>query len=96
MQILEEFHNIFGPELKGVTGDPKCIDEMLCKLDGLLLHIEEVSFNPFNICKSNSWKMVMQDVDTTVQVSLTGVTMAVLDQHHLLKRVCNIIVIDLL
>lgn len=74
MQILEEFHNIFGPELKGVSGDPKCIDEMLCKVDGLVLPIEEVRFNPLNIFKISSWKMVMQELDTTVQVSLRGVT----------------------
>lgn len=70
MQILEDFYNIFGPELKGVTGDATCIDEVLCRVDGLVLSIEEVRFNPFNICKMSSWKMVMQDFDTTVQVSL--------------------------
>ncbi|XP_029296329.1 dynein heavy chain 10, axonemal [Cottoperca gobio] len=68
LQILEEFYNIFGPELKGVTGDPKRIDEVLCRVDSLVLPIEEVSFNPFNICKKNNWKMIMQEFDTTVQV----------------------------
>lgn len=70
MQILEEFYNIFGPELKSVTGDPKRIDEVLCRVDSLVLPIEEVSFSPFNICKMSSWKTIMQDFDTTVQVSL--------------------------
>uniref|UniRef100_A0A4W6GCG3 Dynein axonemal heavy chain 10 n=1 Tax=Lates calcarifer TaxID=8187 RepID=A0A4W6GCG3_LATCA len=70
LQILEEFYNIFGPELKSVTGDPKRIDEVLCRVDSLVLPIEEVSFSPFNICKMSSWKTIMQDFDTTVQVSL--------------------------
>lgn len=70
VQILEEFYNIFGPELKGVTGDPKRIDEVLCRVDSLVLPIEDASFNPFNICKMSSWKMIMQDFETTVQVSL--------------------------
>lgn len=70
MQILEEFYNIFGPDLKGVTGDPKRIDEVLCRVDSLLLPIEDVGFNPFNICKMSSWKMIMQDFDAAVQVSL--------------------------
>lgn len=57
-----------------MTGDPKCIDDMLYKVDGLVVPIEEVHFNPFNISKISSWKMVMQDLETTVQVSLRGVT----------------------
>ncbi|KAM9858629.1 dynein axonemal heavy chain 10 [Aulostomus maculatus] len=67
LQILEEFHNIFGPELKGVTGDPKRIDEVLCSVENLVLPIEEVPFDPFNICKMSSWKMIMQDFNSTVQ-----------------------------
>lgn len=69
LQILEEFHNIFGPELKGVTGDPKRIDEVLCRVNGLVLPIEDVSFNPFNISKISSWKRIMRVFDITVQVS---------------------------
>ncbi len=69
VQVLDEFHNIFGPELKSVTGDPKGVDEVLCKVDNLVLPIEAISFNPFNVCKISSWKMTMQDFNTTVQVS---------------------------
>lgn len=76
-QTVEEFYNIFGPELKSVTGDPKRIDEVRCRVDGLVLPIEEVTFNPFNISKMRSWKMVMRDFDTTVQVSL---------RRHVLKK----------
>lgn len=70
VQILEEFYNNFGPELKSVTGDPKRIDEVLCRVDNLVLPIEDISFNPFNICKMSSWRIIMQDFNTTVQVSL--------------------------
>lgn len=45
------------------------MDEVLCRLDGLVLHIEEVKFDPFDIFKMISWKMVMQDFNTSVQVS---------------------------
>ncbi|XP_044053526.1 dynein axonemal heavy chain 10 isoform X1 [Siniperca chuatsi] len=79
LQILEEFYNIFGPELKGVTGDPKHIDEVLCRVDNLVLPIEDVSFNPFNICKMSSWKMIMQDFDTTVQ-AVEGEAINFIDQ----------------
>ncbi|KAL7391500.1 hypothetical protein ABVT39_010104 [Epinephelus coioides] len=67
LQILEEFYNISGPELKGVTHDAKHIDKVLCRVNSLVLPFEAVSFDPFNICKRSSWKMIMQDFDTTVQ-----------------------------
>ncbi|XP_022608125.1 dynein heavy chain 10, axonemal [Seriola dumerili] len=79
LQILEEFNNIFGPELKGVTGDPKRIDEVLCRVDGLVLPIEEVDFSPFNICKMRSWKMIMRDFDATVQ-AIEGEAISFIDQ----------------
>ena len=41
-QVLEEFYNIFGPELKAVTGDPKRIEEVLVRVDALVVPLEEV------------------------------------------------------
>ena len=41
--MLEEFYNIFGPELKAVTGDPKRIEDVLKRVDALVKPIEEVS-----------------------------------------------------
>jgi dynein heavy chain len=69
---LEEFYNIFGPELKAVTGDPKRIDDVLRWVDSLVVPIEELSFDPFNIRKMGSWKMVMQDFKAKVQVGAAG------------------------
>ncbi|KAM4590913.1 dynein axonemal heavy chain 10 isoform 1-T1 [Odontesthes bonariensis] len=62
-QVLEEFHNISIPELKGF----KCVDEVLSRVDCLVLPFEEVSFNPFSISKMSSWKMIIQDFDTAVK-----------------------------
>ncbi|XP_063753564.1 dynein axonemal heavy chain 10 [Eleginops maclovinus] len=67
LQILEEFYNIFGPELKGVTSDLKRIDEVLCRVDSLIGPIEEFSCDIFKIHKMPGWKMIMQDFNTTVQ-----------------------------
>ncbi|XP_074640231.1 dynein axonemal heavy chain 10-like [Tubulanus polymorphus] len=58
-QVLEEFYNIFGPELKAVTGDPKRIEDVLKRVDALVRPLEEVSFDPFNIRHQASWKSVM-------------------------------------
>lgn len=68
VQVLEEFQNIFGPDLKAVTGDPKQIEEALCRVDELHMPIEEITFNPFNKCKMGSWKMIMHNFNNSVQV----------------------------
>lgn len=40
---MEEFYNIFGPELKSVTGDPQRIEEVLKRVDGLVDPIQKVN-----------------------------------------------------
>lgn len=48
LQTIEEFHNIFGPELKAVTGDPERIDTVIQRVDRLVVDIETIKFDPFN------------------------------------------------
>uniref|UniRef100_H3BAL0 Dynein axonemal heavy chain 10 n=1 Tax=Latimeria chalumnae TaxID=7897 RepID=H3BAL0_LATCH len=66
LQIVEEFYNIFGAELKAVTGDPKRIDDVLRRVDGLLIPIEELYFDPFNVRNTNLWKALMEDFKVEV------------------------------
>lgn len=40
---MEEFFNIFGPELKSVTGDPKRIDDVLARVESLVTPFEKVT-----------------------------------------------------
>uniref|UniRef100_A0A8C5M6C0 Dynein heavy chain tail domain-containing protein n=1 Tax=Leptobrachium leishanense TaxID=445787 RepID=A0A8C5M6C0_9ANUR len=61
LQVLEEFYNIFGPELKAVTGDPKRIDEVLHRVDGLIEPMEIMTFDPFNVKYAQQWKIIMED-----------------------------------
>lgn len=42
--VMEEFYNIFGFELKVVTGDFKRIEDVLKRVDGLVKFIENVRF----------------------------------------------------
>lgn len=42
--VLEEFYNIFGSELKAVTGEPKRIEEVLSRVRNLVTRIKTVSF----------------------------------------------------
>jgi dynein heavy chain, axonemal len=46
--VLEEFYNIFGPELKAVTGEPKRIEDVLTRVKNLITRIKSVSFD-FNV-----------------------------------------------
>ena len=41
-RVLEEFYNIFGPELKAVTGDSRRIEDVLTRVDAFVKPIEEV------------------------------------------------------
>ena len=41
--VLDQFYNIFGPELKAVTGEPKRIEEVLQKVKNLVTRIKSVS-----------------------------------------------------
>uniref|UniRef100_A0A8C2R7B6 AAA+ ATPase domain-containing protein n=1 Tax=Capra hircus TaxID=9925 RepID=A0A8C2R7B6_CAPHI len=68
LQVVEEFYNIFGPELKAVTGDPKRIDDVLCRVDGLVTPMENLTFDPFSIKCSQYWKYVMDDFKIEVLV----------------------------
>lgn len=67
-QTLEDFYKIFGPEMKEVTGEHKRIDDVLQRVDSLVVPIEELDFDPFNMCKKESWKKIIQDFQSVVQV----------------------------
>ena len=53
--MLEEFYNIFGPELKAVTGDPKRIEEVLVRVDALVTPLEEVHNMQTGLCSKFIW-----------------------------------------
>ena len=67
IQVLEEFYNIFGPELKAVTGDPKRIEDVLKRVDELVLPIESVKAEPFELKASSMWRSVMHAFEREVQ-----------------------------
>ena len=56
---MEEFHNIFGAELKSVTGDSAEIERVLEKVDGLIVHLEMVHFDPYQPSHKQEWKTAM-------------------------------------
>eukprot|EP00069_Balaena_mysticetus_P013367 bmy_01484T0 len=72
-KVLEEFYNIFGSELKAVTGDPKRIDDVLCRVDSLVTPMESLTFDPFSIKCSQYWKYVMDDFK--IEVLASGISL---------------------
>ncbi|XP_069353306.1 dynein axonemal heavy chain 10 isoform X2 [Eulemur rufifrons] len=70
LQVMEEFYNIFGPELKAVTGDPKRIDDVLCRVDSLVTPMESLTFDPFSIKSSHFWKYVMDEFKIEVMIDI--------------------------
>lgn len=47
-EVLEQFYNIFGPELKAVTGDPQQIDEVIKRVEALIVPLEQAPYDLFN------------------------------------------------
>ncbi|NXO55063.1 DYH10 protein, partial [Aramus guarauna] len=68
LQITEEFYNIFSPELKTVTGDPKRIDDLVRGVNGLTSPMEELTFDPFSIKSAHDWKVIMEEFKEEVSV----------------------------
>jgi len=54
-QVIQEFYNIFGDELKSVTGNPQVIDDVIVRVRGLLAPLEQVDFDPADRRHSAAW-----------------------------------------
>ena len=67
-QTIEEFHNIFGPELKAVTGDPERIEAVLRRVDSLVIGIEMVRFEPYDSRNKHDWQSVMSRFQREVKL----------------------------
>lgn len=67
-QIVEEFRNIFGPELKAVTGNSDGIEAMLQKVNTLMLDIETVRFDPFDPSQRQNWTSKMDRFQQEVKL----------------------------
>ncbi|GAB0196984.1 dynein axonemal heavy chain 10 [Grus japonensis] len=68
LKITEEFYNIFSPELKTVTGDPKRIDDLVRAVNELTSPMEELTFDPFSIKSAHDWKVIMEEFKEEVSV----------------------------
>ncbi|ORZ35435.1 dynein heavy chain and region D6 of dynein motor-domain-containing protein [Catenaria anguillulae PL171] len=58
-EVLEQFYGIFGPELKAVTGDTQQIDEVIKRVDLLVIPIEQLPFDLWNKKYHPAWEAVL-------------------------------------
>ncbi|NXX13494.1 DYH10 protein, partial [Podargus strigoides] len=66
--VIEEFYNIFGPELKAVTADPKHVDDLMQEVNALTNPMEELTFDSFSIKNAHDWKLIMEEFRNEVSV----------------------------
>ncbi|KAJ3349859.1 Dynein heavy chain 10, axonemal [Entophlyctis luteolus] len=58
-EVMEQFYNIFGPELKAVTGDPQQIDEVIKRVEALIIPFEQIPFDIFSKKYQQNWESLM-------------------------------------
>ncbi|KAJ3018931.1 Dynein heavy chain 10, axonemal [Thoreauomyces humboldtii] len=58
-EVMEQFYSIFGPELKAVTGDPQQIDEVIKRVENLVVPFESAPFDVFSKHHQAAWESLM-------------------------------------
>ncbi|KAJ3144485.1 Dynein heavy chain 10, axonemal [Geranomyces variabilis] len=58
-EVMEQFYSIFGPELKAVTGDPQQIDEVIKRVENLVVPFESAPFDVFSKHHQTAWESLM-------------------------------------
>lgn len=59
VQVIQEFYNIFGPELKSIISDPGQIDAVVKRVETLTQPIEEADFDIFSHEFKEHWDAIM-------------------------------------
>lgn len=57
--VLQDFYNIFGPELKSVINDPSQIDTIVKKVDEMIMPIQNADFNVWTEFNKENWEATM-------------------------------------
>jgi dynein heavy chain len=58
-EVMDQFYSIFGPELKAVTGDPQAIDEVIKRVEALVVPFETIPFDIFDKKHQSAWEGTM-------------------------------------
>lgn len=54
--VLQDFYNIFGPDLKSIINDPAQIDAVIKRVGALVVPIEGADFDVFNAFNKENWE----------------------------------------
>lgn len=57
--VLQDFHNIFGPHLKSIISDPAQIDTVIKRVDRLVLPILNADYNIFDEFNKENWEATL-------------------------------------
>lgn len=66
IQVIQEFYNIFGPELKSIISDPGQIDAVVKRVEALTIPIQEADFDIFSREFKEHWDAIMASFDQEV------------------------------
>ena len=58
-EMLRDMRAMLGPELKAVTGDAKGIDEVMARVEALVVPLETAPFDFFDRRYQTSWEAAM-------------------------------------
>ena len=58
-EVMEQFYNIFGAQLKAVTGDAQQIDEVIKRVDQLIVPFETCPFDIYSKKYQSAWEGLM-------------------------------------
>ncbi|XP_071441594.1 dynein axonemal heavy chain 10 [Hetaerina americana] len=83
--VLQDFHNIFGPELKTLVNDPAQIDVAKERVNRLVVAIEEADFDIFVSAYRDNWKTLMANFFQEVQV-IEDTAKSFIDEVFILLR----------
>ncbi|XP_046382890.1 dynein axonemal heavy chain 10 [Ischnura elegans] len=84
-EILQDFHNIFGPELKALVNDPAQIDVAKERVNRLVVAIEEADFDIFVNSYKDNWKTLMANLLQEVLV-IEDTAKSFIDEVFILLR----------
>lgn len=59
-QIISQFGNIFGPEMKSILNDPQKIDHVTRRVENLVYQIENTDFDIFTPNYKENWEAIME------------------------------------
>lgn len=92
-QVIQEFYNIFGPELKSIISDPGQIDAVVKRVEALTQPIEEADFDIFSPEFAEHWDAIMAGFNQEVVLLENEAKYFINDSFTLLRLVLLIVVL---